>query len=130
MADFHFYTDTVNLVSNTLNTYVGDVSAAITGGFSGVATSLVAVYVMLRFTFDLFGAHLLEDVAEQIQHLVGVGLGRGLRALLDLLGGDGPGHAKEGGHDGGRDQGGGNGEGEGQARPQGPLAKAQRSKSL
>lgn len=47
MPDFHFFTDTINHVSSVLNTYVSDTSSNIVGGFSGVATTLIAIYAML-----------------------------------------------------------------------------------
>ncbi len=83
MADFHFYTDTMSLVSNTLNTYVGDVSAAITGGFSGVATSLVAVYVML-WGWSMMRGVISEPVTDGVNRVVRLSVIVGLATNVGL----------------------------------------------
>jgi type IV secretion system protein VirB6 len=46
-ADFHFYQDTFANLNTALGTYVGDVAGNIIGAISGVAYSMLMIYVML-----------------------------------------------------------------------------------
>jgi type IV secretion system protein VirB6 len=46
-ADFHFYRDTFAQLNAALGTYIGDVAGNIIGSISGVAYSMLMIYVML-----------------------------------------------------------------------------------
>lgn len=69
MADFHFYTDTFNRVSTSLDTYVSDMSASITGSLSGVATTLVTIYVML-WGWSMMRGVITEPVTDGVSRIV------------------------------------------------------------
>jgi len=46
-SDFHFYEDSFTQLNNALTTYVGDVSGDVISSISGVAYSMLMIYVML-----------------------------------------------------------------------------------
>ncbi len=46
-SDFHFYEDTFTNLNSALTTYVGDVAGNIIGSISGVAYSMLMIYMML-----------------------------------------------------------------------------------
>lgn len=46
-SEFHFYEDSFTRLSNALTTYVGDTAGDIIGAISGVAYSLLMIYMML-----------------------------------------------------------------------------------
>ncbi len=83
MADFHFYTDTINLVSGVLTTYVSDTSSNIVGGFSGVATTLVMIYVML-WGWSMMRGIISEPVTDGIGRIVRLAIIVGLATNVGL----------------------------------------------
>lgn len=86
MADFHFYTDTMNKVSSTLGTYVSDVSASIAGGFTGVATTLVTIYVML-WGWSMMRGVITEPVTDGVSRVVRLAIIVGLATNVGLYNG-------------------------------------------
>lgn len=69
MADFHFFTDTINRVSSVLDTYVSSTSSNIVGGFSGVATTLVTIYVVL-WGWSMMRGMISEPITDGVTRIV------------------------------------------------------------
>ncbi|MDD5365964.1 MAG: type IV secretion system protein [Gallionellaceae bacterium] len=86
MADFHFYTDTMSRMSSTLDTYVSDVSTAIAGGFAGVATTLVTIYVML-WGWSMMRGVISEPVTDGVSRIVRLAVIVGLATNVGLYNG-------------------------------------------
>lgn len=83
MADFHFFTDTINQVSSTLGTYVSDTSTNIAGGFAGVATTLVTLYVVL-WGWSMIRGVIQEPVIDGFQRIVRLAFIVGLATNIGL----------------------------------------------
>jgi len=69
MADFHFFTDTINRISAVLTTYVSDTSSTIIGGFSNVATTLATIYVIL-WGFAMMRGMINEPLTDGVMRIV------------------------------------------------------------
>ncbi len=86
MADFHFYTDTFNRVSASLDTYVSDLSSAIVGGFSGAAITLVTIYVML-WGWSMMRGVITEPTTDGVSRIVRLAIIVGLATNVGLYNG-------------------------------------------
>ena len=86
MADFHFFTDTINHVSGVLMTYVSDTSASIVGGFSGVATTLLTIYVML-WGWSMMRGIITEPITDGVTRIVRLAVIVGLATNIGLYSG-------------------------------------------
>lgn len=86
MAEFHFYTDTLNRVSSTLDTYVSDVSTSIVGGFSGVATTLLTIYVMF-WGWSMMRGVITEPITDGIGRIVRLAIITALATNIGLYNG-------------------------------------------
>lgn len=86
MADFHFFTDTINHVSGVLTTYVSDTSATIIGGFAGVATTLVTIYVIL-WGWSMMRGMITEPITDGVTRIVRLAIIVGLATNIGLYSG-------------------------------------------
>lgn len=86
MANFHFFTDTINRVSSVLTTYVSDTSANIVGGFTGVATTLVTIYVML-WGWSMMRGMINEPITDGVTRIVRLAVIIGLATNVGLYSG-------------------------------------------
>lgn len=68
-ADFHFYEDTFNRLSAALGTYVSGTAANIIGAISGVAYTLLMIYMMLWGWTTLRGM-ISEPITDAITRIV------------------------------------------------------------
>ena len=69
MAAFNFYTRTVGDLNTALTSYVNDVSGAVIGAITGVATTLLILYVVLWGWTTLRGM-VSEPITDGITRLV------------------------------------------------------------
>ncbi|UVW30685.1 type IV secretion system protein [Massilia sp. H6] len=68
-SDFHFYEDTFSKLNVALTTYVGDVSANVIGAVSGVAYSMLIIYVML-WGWTMLRGMISEPITDGIARIV------------------------------------------------------------
>lgn len=76
-SSFHFYADTFKSVDQLLTSYVTEVATAVIGAISPVATTLVAIYVML-WGWSMMRGIISEPITDGVQRIVRLGLITGL----------------------------------------------------
>jgi type IV secretion system protein VirB6 len=68
-SDYHFYEDTFSKLNNALTTYIGDVSADIIGAISGVAYSMLMIYMML-WGWTMMRGMISEPITDGVTRIV------------------------------------------------------------
>lgn len=68
-SDYHFYEDTFKKLNNALTTYVGDVSGNVISAISGVAYSMLMIYMMLWGWTTLRGM-ISEPITDGVTRIV------------------------------------------------------------
>lgn len=68
-SEFHFYEDTFAKLNNALTNYVGDVSGDVIGAISGVAYSMLMIYVML-WGWTMLRGMISEPITDGVTRIV------------------------------------------------------------
>lgn len=68
-SEYHFYEDTFTRLNNALTTYVGDVSAEVIGAISGVAYSMLMIYMML-WGWTMLRGMISEPITDGVTRIV------------------------------------------------------------
>ena len=68
-SDFHFYEDTFAKLSGALTTYVGDTSSSIVGAISGVAYTLLGIYIAL-WGWSMLRGMISEPITDGVTRIV------------------------------------------------------------
>ena len=68
-SDYHFYEDTFTKLNNTLTTYIGDVSGDVIGAISGVAYSMLMIYMML-WGWTMLRGMISEPITDGVTRIV------------------------------------------------------------
>jgi type IV secretion system protein VirB6 len=84
-SDFHFYEDAFAKLNNSLATYIGDVAGDVIGSISGVAYSMLMIYMML-WGWTMLRGMISEPITDGITRIVRLAVITGIALNLGRYG--------------------------------------------